>query len=56
MIHQIELLEEQKKDLIYLNSILERNNRLQKEEITYLKRCLGIDLTSNDKGNFLTIE
>ena len=56
MAHQIELLKKQNKDLIYLNSILERNNLLQKEEIAYLKKCLGIEINGNNQRDHLTVE
>ena len=53
---QLEKLKERNRDLSYLNTILEKNNQLQKEEIMYLKRCLGIDVNGNDNKNHLTIE
>ena len=56
MENQFKKLKDQNKDLMYLNSILERNNQLQKEEIIYLKSCLGIDTNGSDDENYLTVE
>ena len=40
---EVKQLKETIDNLTHLNAIYKRNNKLQEEEISYLKTCLGID-------------
>ena len=48
---EINNLKETIANLTQLNAIYERNNKLQEEEISYLKACLGIDERKKINGS-----